>query len=281
MDSEHLSQGQADEFAIGALDETSAALVAMHAARCDRCRALVHEAEGLAAALALTAPRRLPPARLRDRVMAVAGITWRGRFSRVMPLAAASVAVAVAAAAAIAVVFINGDVQSLRQSNDALRAQVADLGQQKAAIASVTTRLGQETQASFDLARDATGDRDLLLAMLSPSSYVADVYSIDPSMPAVGRLVWDKEQSQVWFVAGNLTPRPPGQTYQLWVDAGDRYISLGTFNSDSSGFVRFETTLPRDLTSYTSAVVTIEQADGSPSRSGPVVFVSDLTNLKH
>ncbi len=48
------------------------------------------------------------------------------------------------------------------------------------------------------------------------------------------------------------------------------------------GFARYQAVVPEGITSYESAVVTIERAGGSPVREGPTVFfVWDLSRLKN
>ena len=104
-----------------------------------------------------------------------------------------------------------------------------------------------------------------------------DRHENDPD--AVGRLVWDRDQGRVRFVASGLEQLAPGQTYQLWVYANGTYSSLGTFSADESGFARHVNNLPEGLGPYESAVVTIEGAPGSFEREGPSVFVTDLSRI--
>jgi hypothetical protein len=199
---------------------------------------------------------------------------------RFAPAAAAVAAIFVAIAAFTGMVSVRSQVGDLRGANHDLKAQVDEALAQKVQIAAISLRLNQEEQKSYDLRQQASGDRDLLLALLSPDSYVAEVFGVDAASAAVGRLVWDEDQKRVWFVASDLPARPTGQTYQIWVDAGGRYVSLGTFNSDSAGFARYDTIVPEGLTSYTSAVVTVERAGGAPERSGPSVFVGDFSRFQ-
>ena len=64
------------------------------------------------------------------------------------------------------------------------------------------------------------------------------------------------------------------------MNSDGKYVNLGTFNPDVSGFARYETFVPQGLASYESAVVTIEHANGAQERAGPSVFVSDLSRLR-
>jgi len=279
----HITQEQADEFAIGALEPQVATLVALHADDCPECRAMVAASERVATSLALGAPRRVPSPGLRRRVFKSAGLTRPGLLGMAVRVATAGAGVAavlVAVAAFTGMVSVRGEVRDLKTENAGLQSQIDDALSQKVEIAAITRRLSDEEQTSNELRLAARGDRDLLLALLSPESDVAEVFSVNDSGPAIGRLVWDEQQKKVWFVASHLLPRPAGETYQVWVSSGGRYFSLGTFNPDDSGFARYETIVPAGLKSYESAVVTIERAGGSPERTGPSVFVTDLSRLR-
>lgn len=281
--STHISQEQADEYAIGSLDPEHVRMVALHLGECGVCRESVRDAERVAAAFALAAPQRHAPKRLRQRVMRSAGLEQAGPLRRafIVGQAAAGVAaVFVAIAAFTGMVSVRGQVGDLRDRNDHLQTQIDDALSQKVEIAALTRGLDQAERNSDQLKRAALDDRDLLLALMSPKSDVADVFTRDEAATSIGRLVWDEDQKRVWFVASDLPQRPKGETYQLWANNGGKFYSLGVFAPDETGFARYETTVPQGLKSYESAVVTIERAGGSNERSGPSVFVADLSSLR-
>ena len=148
-------------------------------------------------------------------------------------------------------------------------------------IAALTRKLDGQEKAAARLADAATGDQDLIVALLSNNTKIADVVSADEGANSIGRLIWDDDQKRVWFVASDLPQRPPGETYQIWVNSGGKYYSLGTFEADPDGFARHQTVVPEGISSYDTALVTIERAGGSPTRQGPTVFfVHDLSRLK-
>jgi anti-sigma-K factor RskA len=283
MDAAHISQEQADEFAIGSLEPEFERPIAVHIAECSACRDLVRDAERVAASLAVSVPMRRPNRRLRRRVWKAAGIEGPGVLTRIAMIAPAAAGIAasiVAIAAFTGMISVRGQIQDLRNENVALQDQIDSTLSQKVQIAALTQRVSDEERTSAELRQAADGDRDLLVAIMAPESDVAEVLSVDPNAPsAVGRLIWDNEQTRVWFVAAHLPERPPGETYQIWVSSGGRYISLGTFNSDESGFARYDTTLPQGLKKYDTALVTIERSGGAPERSGNAVFVTDLSRL--
>ncbi len=278
----HISQEQADEFAIGSLESELERTIALHVAGCGPCRELVREAERIAGALALDVPMRRPPDRLRRRVRRAAGLQGPGivhRFATIAPAVAGVAASIVAIAAFTGMVSIRGQVHDLQDRNATLEDQLNATVSQKVQIAALVQRVSEEERTSTELRQAARADHDLFVAMMSPESDIAEVVSLDPGASAVGRLIWDNEQKRVWFVASQLPRRPAGETYQVWVSSGGQYFSLGTFNSDESGFARYDTTLPQGLQRYETAVVTIERSGGVPERSGNAVFVTDLSRL--
>lgn len=278
----HITTEQADEYALGALEPEIAGLVRLHIEECLACEALVAQSERVTAALALGVPLHPPPARLRRRVFRSAGLLGPRPLrllTRVVAAGAGAAAIFIAVAAFTGMVSVRGQVSSLRAQNDNLQAQIDDALSQKVEIAALTQRLTEEERTSWELRRSAGGDRDLLLALLSPQSDVAEVFAVDESSRSIGRLVWDPDQKKVWFVANQLPALGPGQTYQLWVNAGGKYLSLGAFNSDATGFARYETFVPQGLQTYEAALVTIERP-GSSERNGPSVFVTDLSRLR-
>ena len=279
----HLTQEDADEYAIGSLEPDDERVIAHHLAECTACRELARDSERVASRMALSVPIVHPRAKLKQRVLASSGIARPSPLRRASVLVRALAGVAaviVAIAAFTGMVSVRGQIHDLHQANTELETQINDALSQKVEVAALTQRLNQEERASFEQSQAARGDRDLLLAMLSPKSDIADVYSPDDNKFAIGRLIWNDEQKRVWFVADNLAPRPNNQTYQIWVSSGGKYTSLGTFTPDSTGYARYVTIVPQGMASYDTAVVTIEVAGGATQRSGPFVFSADLTPFK-
>ena len=284
MPGEHITQEQADEYAIGSLATDLERAVALHLAECPACRDIVRDSERLAASLALSAPLRRPSHRLRRRVYAAAGISRPGPVRRILGIsrtAAGVAAVFVAIAAFTGMLTVRNQMNDIRQKNADLQTQIDSTLSQKVELAALTRKLQDYESTSAELQQAAAEDRDLFVALTSPDSDVADVISADAAASSIGRLIWNEDQKKVWFLATSLPQRPAGQTYQIWVNSGGRYYSLGTFEPDETGFARYETVVPEGLKTYDTAVVTIERAGGSPSRSGPTVFfVTDLSRLK-
>lgn len=283
MLTEHLTQEQADEYAIGSLEPELERAIALHLAECPACRDIVRDSERLAALFAAGQPIRRASPRLRTRVFAATGISRPGPIWRAITLgraAAGIAAIIVAVGAFSGMLGLRTQVNALRSQNADLQRQIDEALSQKVALAALTQKLEDQEAAAEELRATLKSDSELFIALISPRSQVASVVSVDPNRGSIGRLIWDDDQKRVWFVASQLQPLPPGETYQLWVSASGRYYSLGTFSPDDAGFARYETRLPEGITSYDTAVVTIERAGGSPVREGPAVFfVAELSRL--
>lgn len=287
----HLTQEEADEYAIGSLEPEVAGPIAAHVAECSICSPIVHEAESTASALALGAPQHRTPPWLKAKVLAEAGITLespprrrRARFvlHRVVQLAPAAggiAAVTVAIMAFTGMVSLRSQVHDLQHQNMNLQTQVQSTLSEKVQIGAITQRLTDAEKATFEQSQDAQADHQLLLAMLSPQSIVADVYTTSDQQNAIGRLIWSPADKEVFFVAANLQPAPANETYQLWVSEDGHYSSLGTFTPDSTGFARYSAQVPDGMSEYQTAVVTIETAGGAQTRSGPSIFAADLSRF--
>jgi hypothetical protein len=282
MPGEHITQEQADEFAIGSLEPSLERAVALHLAECPACRDIVRDSERLAATFALSTPVRRSPSRLKGKVLAAAGIRRPGPVSRAFAFGRATAglaAVFVAAAAFTGLVWVRGEVRELREDNAALRTQIDAALSQEVEIAALTRKLDDQEKAAARLEESAVGDQDLIVALLSPDTKIAEVYSSEGAGTGIVRFIWDDQQKKVWFVASDLPKRPAGETYEIWVASAGKYYTLGAFEPDDQGFARHQATVPEGITSYESAVVTIER-DGSPDRTGPTVFfVADLSGL--
>ncbi len=279
MATSHITQEQADEYAIGSLEPEIARALSVHLAECAACRETVRESEALAGLIALSAPRRAAPTRLKKSVYRSAGITRPSPMRRMFTIsraAAGLAAVIVAIAAFTGMVSIKGQMDDLKVTNAGLQSQINDALSQRVELAAVTQQLQDQERAAADLLEASKTDRELMLALLSPNSDILAVTAPGETSTSIGRLVWDEDQKRLWFMATQL-PQRPSETYQLWVQSGGRYLSLGTFEPDESGFARYERVIPEGLASYDGVVVTIERGFGSPVREGPTVFfVSSL-----
>ena len=284
MPGEHISQEQADEYAIGSLEPPLERGIALHLAECADCRDIVRDSERLAATLAASSPQRRAPAKLKQRVFMVAGIRRPGPIRRALNTGRALAGVAavfVAIGAFTGMVWMRGQLEGLRADDERLTQKIQVALSQEVEIAALTQKLDDQGKEGERLAAAATGDQELIVALLSNNTKIADVLPAEGGANSIGRLIWDDDQKRVWFVASDLPQRPPGETYQLWANSNGKYFPLGTFEADSDGFARYQTVLPGGIASYDVVLVTIERAGGSPTLEGPTVFfVQDLSRLK-
>jgi anti-sigma-K factor RskA len=271
----HITPEQADEYAIGALEPEMERLVTLHCAECVSCREIVFESERVAANLAMTVPLRPAPRHLKKKVRVRAGIDRPGLLHyavRFGQAAAVFAAVAIAVAALTGMVSMRGQVNELRQANDQLDRQIRDVASQEVEIFALSVRLAEAERRAADLEALAETDRELLAAMLSPDSDVAEVVTLPQGRGSIGRLVWEEDQNRLWFVARKLPPLEEGQTYQLWVDTGEETISFGTFRPDESGTATHVRYVPNGISNYVTAIVTLETSGASMERSGDAIF---------
>jgi len=282
-DTGHISQEQADEFAIGALEDDLDRAIRLHLLECEPCRTLVTDAQLVAASLALSTHLEKPPADLRRRVFESAGIarpTLISRAARYGAAAALVASVVVAVAAFTGMLTVRSEIDDLREANEDLEMRVREAASAQIEVVALGEKLEDAERVTAELTAEAQSDKDLLLALTSDNSRVVGVVSTDDESPALGRLIWDPDRKRLWFLADALPALPADEQYQMWLNSGGSYISIGTLSTDSSGFARFDTPLGQDISNYDVAVVTVEKQDSAPEREGPSVFVLDLAGLR-
>lgn len=280
----HITQEQADEYAIGSLEPEMERVVALHLAECAACRDVARDSERLAARLGMSTPITPPPApdRLRRKVFTSAGIArpslqYRA-FSYAKTIAGVAAAV-VALLAFTAMLGLRGQVTELREQNAEFQLELDDFRSARIEVAALTENVSEQARALALAEANARQDRELQVALLSPSAQTAEVLAINENEEAIGRIVWDDTQKKLWFVASNLERLDYGRTYQIWVNNDGRYVPLGTFNPDATGFVRYSTEIPGGLGEYDSAAVTIEKAGGSEERTSAPLLVANLEGI--
>ena len=253
-------------YALGALDESERASFEEHLASCDVCAAEVREFRDVAGLIAMAAPSVSPPATLRDRIVADArgvrpissaataadqgvraleppgrpgtALPARRQWSTVLPWLAAAAAVVVA-------IYLGQRARSEREAR----------------------ATAEQALASARLMLDSTGSalarRDSLIQLLvSPDVQAVTVSGSGPAPSA--KYFLDRRAGRVIIAASALPPAAPGRTYQLWgIETGKPPVSLGTFNTDSSGRALASVAVPAGLRIGVTAV-TDEPSGGSP-----------------
>ena len=262
----HAWLDHAAPYALGALDEAERASFEEHLASCDVCAAEVRELRDVAGLLARAVPSVSPPASLRDRILADA----RG----VRPISSAPVAVPtqpVPRSAPPKEITAQPAGRSWSSVVPwlALAAAVVlavYLGQQ-ARTERTARATAEEALASARATLDSTGSalarRDSLIQLLvSPDVQAVTVSGSGPAPSA--KYFLDRRARRIIIAASSLPPAAQGRTYQLWgIETGKPPVSLGTFNTDSSGRALASVAVPAGLRIAVTAV-TDEPSGGSP-----------------
>ncbi len=271
--SDHAWLEHAAPYALGALDENERASFEAHLSTCDVCTAEVRELRNVAGLLATAAPDVAPPPRLRERILAdaravrpisttptdaSAATTSPAREHRGVsrfPSGRGALIPWLAAAAAVAFAAYFGQ-QYRGERHQRLAAQQA-LASARAAIDSTTT---------------AVARRDSVIALLTaPDVQTVTVSGSGPSPSA--RYFLDRRASRIVIAANSLPPAASGRTYQLWgIQTGRAPVSLGTFNTDSSG--RALTTLPIPVGLRIAVTAVTDEPSGGSSQPTTTPFLA-------
>jgi anti-sigma-K factor RskA len=252
-------------YALGALDESIRASFEEHLTTCDLCAKEVRELRDVAGLLAMAAPPARPPAGLRDRILSDARAVRpifvasspattpafppkrSDDFLRTVPRGQRWKAVGpwLAAAAAIVIaVYIGQQSRAERAAREAAEQALAS------------------ARATLDSTGAALARRDSLISsLIAPDVQTVTVSGSGPAPSA--KYFLDRRAGRIVIAANSLPPAARGRTYQLWgIETGKPPVSLGTFNSDSSGRAFASVAVPAGLRIAVTAV-TDEPTGGS------------------
>jgi anti-sigma-K factor RskA len=262
---DHAWLDQAAPYALGALDDAERQSFEEHLATCAICTAEVDELTNVAGLLASAAPAVAPPAGLRERILADARAV-RPLSGAPRPAAAArrpaegprasepitskrarpSVLPWLAAAAAVVFAVYFAD----RYRGERNARQIAERSLENA-------RLTLDSTSSILARRDS-----LIASLVSPEVQAVTVSGSGPSPSA--KYFFDRRAGRIVIAASALPPAARGRTYQVWgIETGRPPVSLGTFDTDSSGRGLVSVAVPPGLRIAVTAV-TDEPAGGSP-----------------
>lgn len=225
-------------FALGLAAEPELSELREHLRRnCENCTPGVRQARERLALLALTAPEAEPPARLRRRILAGAGVESGSRL-RLVPLAVA----AAACVFALALVIYSGS---------AWRRQTAALGR--------TVR-----------------DQRAALALLNAPATRRVTFGEGQPAPPRGN-VFVNPAAGVLLLASNLPKAPAGKTYEMWViPKSGKPAPAGLFDSQPDGTAMHLFAGPVDLEAAGAVAVTLEPAGGVPQPTSTPLIVAAL-----
>lgn len=227
----------AGAYALHALNEEEERMFLRHLAVCPDCIAEVADYEATAALLG-TAAEEVPPAGMRQSVLGMIDVTPQvrdGMPARGLRERVAPVLMPLAAGLALALLVLTG--VTVQQ-----RAQLADV------------RAAQAEQT------------DALLAVLT----AADLQRVAMGGDGSATVLWSPGQHQAVLVAQGLTALPEGKAYQLWLLRDGVPVPSEIFTPGADG--RVVTLLTATPDAFQGAAVTVEDASGATTPTGPMVL---------
>ena len=273
--------------ALGVLSDEERAELAKAMAADAELAAEVRQLEDTAGALGGVVAQVDPPARLRARVLAVAGIDAEDASATPAPSAigdrgavvrgadasargrGGSRGVAGWLAAAAALVLASGLglwALQLRTSLDAVNARV------ERAEAEVV-----RIQRTLDLSQQQTRTLEARNEVL----FAPDMQRVDlagqPVAPASTARAFVSRHSGLAFAANQLPALPADKVYQLWViPQGQSPVSAGLLAPDGSGHATLFFPMPADMPPAAVIAVTVEPAGGVPAPTGDKALVGEV-----
>jgi anti-sigma-K factor RskA len=223
---------QYELYALGALDAEERAELDAHLRReGDPCVAGVFRARQMMTSLALMTPESSPPARLRKRVVELAGGPKRSW---------SWTSVWIVATAALALVAIW-------------------LGIERRDQARVLAELRLEAQRhNAELARLTEA-----FAVMNDPAAKQVVFGEGAPKPPRGRVFVNPNRG-VLLLASNLPPAPAGKIYEMWIiPKGGVPLPAGLFQSEADGTAMYVRKGPVDIASTAVIAVTLEPEAGS------------------
>jgi anti-sigma-K factor RskA len=236
---------QYELYALGAMDAEERAELDAHMRReGDPCVDGVRRARELMASLALIAPESHPPARLRARVIGMAGAKERNWGWTPLWIAAT-------AGLAIVAVWLG-----------------------------VARRDAQRTLADARLeAQRKTVDLERLneaFALMNDPAAKQLVFGANEPKPPRGRVFVNAKQG-VLLLANSLPPAPAGKIYEMWIiPKGGKPLPAGLFQSEADGTAMYLRKGAVDMAATGAIAVTLEPESGSPAPTSQPIIVAAL-----
>ena len=233
-------------FTLGIAEDPERIEIREHLQReCPVCVPGVRGARQLITLIGAASPLADPPARLRKRVLAIAGAETASPW-RWSPLWAA-----LAAGALIAAVFFQTRAQ--RASGE--------LAQAQAESASQTRELARLNEA---------------FAILNQPDAKQVVFGGAAPQPPRGRVFLDPSRG-VLLLASNLPPAPAGKAYEMWViPKGGKPVPAGLFQSAQDGTALYVLPGAVNVAGTAAVAVTLEPAAGVPQPTSTPIIAAAL-----
>ncbi len=260
----------------GVLDDDERAELDAHlASGCPRCSDALAEAREELAALVLSLAPVVPPARVRERLLArareqaprspltparhtprVRRWAFARRLAPVAGIAFAAAALAVGVGgwrlAKPAAPESSGEVEELRMQLDEQDSELAELESRVERAAEVSNLLGA---------------RELDVMHLVASQ---------PRVDAWGRAFWDHDDYRCYFRAHGLPPLAAGSSYVLWMIGPEgRAHAAGPLEPDGHGDLALYTRLPREFSPIVKSFVTAEATPHGERPTGLTLLLGE------
>jgi anti-sigma-K factor RskA len=234
-------------YALGLAEEPAVSEIRAHLNRnCPTCVPGVRSARELTTLIGASAPLAEPSARLRKRVLAIAGEQKSSRWNW------SPVWAAVAAGAVIAAVLFNARAHRLAE----------ELGRTDADLQRVVT---ESAARSHELAR-----LNEAFSILNQPDVRQVTFGGGAPQPPRGRVFLDPKRG-VLLLASNLPPAPAGKIYEMWViPKGGKPVPAGTFQSLADGTAVHVRAVAVDVDKTAAIAVTLEVAEATVPNLPPV-----------
>ena len=241
-------------YALGALEPAERLAVEEHLEQCAYCTPLVREYLEATAVLASLSPPAVPPARLRDRILAQARparISWRAGNSPWLRWRTAGYAVA----ASLGILFLGvllGSVLDLQQ-------EVRTLRQQNTSLSSMIN-----------------DQRNLTYVAATPGVETLLLQNTGQVPKARGMLMVSQDRTWGMLVSQGMEPLRDSWGYQVWLIKDGERTSGGVFKVDQMGYGQLYIKYPTSYNELSGIGITKEPIQGSPGPTSPPVLTGKV-----
>lgn len=264
-----MDHGTFRELAAGAalddLDAREQSSLVAHLGACSPCRSDATALADTAGLLALVAPRRMPPASLRDRVMGAIAASEQRSVDR-------------PAASVVGFDALRRERTRYRRLSFAGLAMAAALAVAVGALGATAAGLRTDLEAATRerdaaVAQLATTD-EAMAVVLAPDHATATLTPDPIAAQASVYVVYRPGTTDAWLMAGNLPATPVDRVYQLWSADATGVHALATFTCDGTHACLAPYGV--DLGGATATMITIEAVGGAQGAPGPQVAFGEL-----
>jgi Anti-sigma-K factor rskA len=139
------------------------------------------------------------------------------------------------------------------------------------ALYDAQVQLGQQRVVTQQLTAALAQERVLTTLIAHTDTHIAALASPQPTTPpAAGWIVWSPAKQRGFLVVHLLPALPAGQTYHVWVIAGQQALSATVFQVDAVGHAAL--LVPVAVAHPDRFEITVEPAGGVAVPSGPVML---------